>query len=542
MTSQTSIELTELTEPQPVAKAFSTRRPSTIPSSLQLPIEDDEATLHQLERSITVTSSSKTAVIITSVTLVTAISTLLNGLTTVALPTMARELSIPESLQLWPTSMQALTTGCTLLLSGTIADALGPRFMYLVGTVLQAGTILGCGLSRTAAQLIIFRGLSGIAVSLCLPSAVSIITGSFVGKRRDFAFAAMGGGQPVGFSVGLALGGVLTDTIGWRWGFYLAAVLDAVVFGIALWGLPKEIDDRGEGGLGWREKVGRLRTEIDWVGAVIASTSLAMLSYAFAAITGSASDIRQPATLSFLIVALVLVPVFIFWVGRQERLGRPAIIPNSLWRNKIFTTICLAVFLTWGSFNALETILTFYFQRVQGLSAIQSSIRFIPAPISGAISNIAMGLLVHRVKANYLVLGGCALSVAAPLAMAFAKPTSNYWESAFLANVFNPTGADSLFTISNLLITSVFPGKTQALAGGVFNTISQVGKAVGLALVAVIASSVTANSAFVDQQSPDALMEGYRATFWFCFASVVVTVVLCAWGLRQIGKVGHKRD
>ncbi|KAK4574007.1 hypothetical protein LTR86_001768 [Recurvomyces mirabilis] len=549
MTAQIATELTTLSQPLPVAKSFSTRRPSTVRSSLQDPIIDDEATLHPLERTVTVTSNSKTAVIITSVTLVTAISTLLNGLTTVALPTMARELSIPDSLQLWPTSMQALTTGCTLLLSGTIADALGSRFMYLVGTVLQAGTILGCGLSKTATQLIIFRGLSGIAVSLCLPSAVSIITGSFVGKRRDMAFASMGGGQPVGFSVGLALGGVLTDTIGWRWGFYLAAILDAVVFAIALWGLPKEIDERGgvgeEGGpagSSWKEKLGRLKTEIDWVGAVIASSSLAMLSYAFAAITGSTADIRQPATLALLITAIVLVPVFILWVGRQERLGKPAIIPNSLWRNRIFTTICLAVFLTWGSFNALETMLTFYFQRVQGLSAIQSSIRFIPAPVSGALSNIAMGLLVHRVKANYLALGGCILSIVAPLAMAFAKPQSNYWASAFLANVFNPVGADSLFTISNLLITSVFPAKTQALAGGVFNTISQVGKAVGLALVAVIASSVTTNSDYVLKDSPDALMEGYRATFWFGFASVVATVMLSAWGLRSIGKVGHKRD
>ena len=75
--------------------------------------------------------------------------------------------------------------------------------MYLVGCVLQAGFVLGCGLSQTTTQIILFRGLSGIALSFCLPSAVAIITRSFVGKRRDFAFAAMGGGQPIGFAVGL---------------------------------------------------------------------------------------------------------------------------------------------------------------------------------------------------------------------------------------------------------------------------------------------------------------------------------------------------
>ena len=354
--------------------------------------------------------------------------------------------------------------------------------MYLVGCVLQSGFTLGCGLSRNAAELILFRGLSGIAISLCLPSAVSIITATFVGKRRDFAFASMGGGQPIGFSIGLTLGGLFTDSIGWRWGFHLSAILNTVVFGIALWGLPKTIDNPplGEGAANttWAYKWERVKTEIDWTGAIIASASLAMLSYVFAAITGNQSDIKQPSSIAMLVLSVALIPLFIWWVGRQEKLGRPAIIPNSLWRNKIFTTICVAVFMTWGSFNAVETIITFYFQDVQRLSATQTSIRFLPAPVSGAIANLAMGLLVHRVSANYLVFGGCVISLVAPLAMAFATPTSSYWVSGFLGNVFNPTGADSLFTISNLLITSVFPAKTQALAGGVFNTISQVGQTI----------------------------------------------------------------
>jgi len=88
----------------------------------------------------------------------------------------------------------------------------------------------------------------------------------------------------------------------------------------------------------------------------------------------------------------------------------------------------------------------------------------------------------------------------------------------------------------------VFPAKTQALAGGVFNTISQIGKSVGLALVAVIAASVTARSESKGKTSEEAQLEGYHATFWFCFASVLVTIAISLWGLRNIGKVGHKRD
>lgn len=303
--------------------------------------------------------------------------------------------------------------------------------MYMAGSILQSFFTLGCGLARNANEIILFRALSGVAIAFCLPSAVSIITSTLDGKRRNFAFAAMGGGQPVGFSIGLTLGGVLTDSIGWRWGFYLATILNTIVFVIALWGLPSSIDSAGhsddEGPPTWKQKWYRMKTEIDWIGAIIASTSLAMLSYVFATIAGSRSSIRQPSSIVLLTLAILLIPVFIYWVGRQENLGRPAIIPNSLWRNRIFTTICVAVFFTWGSFNALETIMTFYFQDVQKYSATQTSIYFLPAPIAGVLCNVAMGYLVHRVPANWLALIGCVLSLGAPLAMVNATTNSNYW-------------------------------------------------------------------------------------------------------------------
>lgn len=125
-------------------------------------------------------------------------------------------------------------------------------------------------------QLIIFRALAGIAISFCLPSAVSIITSTFPeGRRRNIAFASMGGGQPIGFSLGLTLGGVLSDSIGWRWGFYIAAIINTVILGLAMYGLPKKYPKES---ITWT----RLTSDIDWIGALISSVSLALLSYAFA--------------------------------------------------------------------------------------------------------------------------------------------------------------------------------------------------------------------------------------------------------------------
>lgn len=210
--------------------------------------------------------------------------------------------------------------------------------MYILGCFLQSAFTLACGLSQDPFQLIFFRGLAGIAIAFCLPSAVSLITTYFPhGKRRNMAFAAMGGGQPIGFGVGLTVGGALVDSpAGWRAGFYVAAGINSLALVMSIWGLPKI---KREEPLSWNKLV----KEVDWTGALLLSTSLGMISYVFAALTGAVTSIKEPITIALLVSAVITMIAFIIWVGRQERLGRPAIIPNSLWRNKVFTSSRLPI-------------------------------------------------------------------------------------------------------------------------------------------------------------------------------------------------------
>lgn len=238
----------------------------------------------------------------------------------------------------------------------------------------------------------------------------------------------------------------------------------------------------------------------------------------------------------------MLIGGFATWVERQERLGKPAIIPNSLWKNRSFTCICISVFMVWGAFNATEQLSSFYFQYVQRLTAIDTSVRFLPAPVGGVLANIVAGLVVHRVRADLAILIAVALACLSPLLMAIADPAWSYWICVFWAMFMNAIGADTLFTISNLLITSLFPAKKQAVAGGVYNAIAQIGKSVGLASSGAIASAVTARSTLADKESPMALLEGYRASFWYCFALYGATLFVTVWGLKKIGKVGVKKE
>lgn len=108
--------------------------------------------------------------------------------------------------------------------------------------------------------------------------------------------------------------------------------------------------------------------------------------------------------------------------------------------------------------------------------------------------------------------------------------------------IFAPISVDVLFTVGIIIVSDVFPQRTQALAGAVFNTLSQLGTSVGLATTAVVSSAVTDKSSYADKESPAALMEGYRAAFWMIFAWMAVSCVVGAFGLRRLGKIGEKRD
>lgn len=171
-----------------------------------------------------------------------------------------------------------LTSGCTLLLVGSVADVVGRRPVYLIGCVLLACFSTACALAQTGTQMIVLRGFQGLAASMYMPTAISIITTAFPsGTRRNFGLASLGAGQPVGWSFGLVLGGLLANPVGWRTGFYICAGLTALVFVAGVLGIPQ---DRYTEPFVWR----RLLDEIDWVGALITSACLGMLSRVLASV------------------------------------------------------------------------------------------------------------------------------------------------------------------------------------------------------------------------------------------------------------------
>ncbi|KAJ3475218.1 hypothetical protein NLG97_g9538 [Lecanicillium saksenae] len=350
----------------------------------------------------------------------------------------------------------------------------------------------------------------------------------------------MGGGQAVGFGLGLVLGGVFCDTVGWRWGVYTTAMLNGAVLALAVWALPLEIDGNP---FKWA-MISRLHKEIDWVGAAIVSTSLALLSYELAVFSGAHADrhIRQPINGSIICVAILLLPIFGFWMRFQVNRGRPALVPNSLWSNMPFKAVCATVFLVWGALNASEQLTALYLQDIRGISALTSSLYFLPAPICGTLMNIAVALLLPRLNPAYAVAAGCLASGIAPLQLATLCRVDrpSYWQAVFPAMALNPMGADLIYVVANLVVTEAFPAKMQALAGGVFHMLSQIGKSVGIATTAVIAQQISASTGGPDAKG--SLLQGYRAGWWYNCAMGFASVLVSFWGLRKVRRLGVKRD
>lgn len=376
-------------------------------------------------------------------------------------------------------------------------------------------------------------------MALCLPSSVLLVTSNIPqGNYRNFAFACLGAGQPIGFGFGLIVGGFFIQRLSWRCGYYLAGGLTFAVFLCAMFALPADAVESQPITDIWVD----MKRDIDWVGCLLMSTCNGLLLYLLSVFASGPRHLLTSASLSLSVVALLLIPAVYLYLRRQERLGRKVIIPPSLWSNKVFTSLCVIVFIVWGCFNATQYFIALYFQEIQGLSAIQTAIRFLPQVVIGLGTSLFTGWLVKCAHADLLILGSGIITAICPLLMANVDPNWSYWSCSFFALCCIPICGDVLFTVGNLLTVSLFPDDTGGLAGGIFNTVSNLGNSFGLATAAVVAVSVTNAESSGGKDASDSLMAGYRASFLAGLVSNVFVLIAVCYGLRGVGKVGIKDE
>ncbi|EQB55877.1 major facilitator superfamily transporter [Colletotrichum gloeosporioides Cg-14] len=294
-------------------------------------------------------SKAKGVTVIVTLAGVNFLNTMGSGILIAALPQIAADVGLADGLSLWPAAVYSLAAGCLLLIFGAVADVVGAKLMWLTGSFLYAIFTVAVGLATTGIQLILFRTVLGISISMCLPTAMSFITSTFPkGNWRNVAFSMNGIGFPLGYALGLVVGGIVADTIGWRWGYYIMAMINVCLSTAAIWSLPS-VHRQSE-----KTWTRRLAEDIDWIGAVIVSVALGLLLYVLAMTTSSYTKLNDASNIALLVVAVVLLVAFPVWMDFQVKKNRPALIPNRLWRNAAFTSICVSIFLSWAALNSIQ--------------------------------------------------------------------------------------------------------------------------------------------------------------------------------------------
>ncbi|GAB1526530.1 hypothetical protein RhiTH_009697 [Rhizoctonia solani] len=486
----------------------------------------------------------------------------------IALPEIGKDLGISQADLQWLVSAYSLTSGCFLLLFGRLADLFGRKKAFLLGNVWFLAWAIGCGFAPDAISLDVMRALQGMGAAATIPSAVRLYYHSrrtissllLVVKQvgilahefppsaaRSIAFATFSAGAPLGGAIGFVIGGLMTEytSVRWRGVFYVSAGLAALTILAGALGIhrdtPSEEQDR----------------RIDWVGAFLSTAALVLLTFSLAQSSSAPDGWRTPYIPVILVVSILLLGCFVYWEHYLEtRTSRPPLMRLGLWTRAKgkFAAIQLIVLFNWSCFTTWQFFVTVFYrspvhsflnniasyQEYLGLSPIDTTIRLLPMSVSGLLCNLVIALFIGRISGTILIAVGCFFTGLAALLFAVIKPSLTYWAFGFPAAAVVVFGADFMFATGSIFVAKVALPHEQSLAGGIFNTLNQLGTAFGLAIASVVNNSVYRQSVRASGDEVESLLLGYRAAFWTCFGFGMAALVLTLVFLRGIGIVGHE--
>ncbi|RKO83042.1 major facilitator superfamily domain-containing protein, partial [Blyttiomyces helicus] len=253
----------------------------------------------------------------------------------IMLPTIGREFDMNQGDLSWIVSAFTLGNGSMLLLSGRTADIFGRRLVFLCGCLWLGLWSIGCGFATTGTQLVICRALQGVGASMTVPSAVGILASTYRrGPRRNYAFALFSAAAPVGFVTRIVLGGLFTETIGWRWLFRFLALINCLFFVSGLYAMPQH-EGHVEG-----------ERRMDVLGGILFVSGTLILTYSLSAAKFAPQGWSSPHIIILLVLSVLFFGSFIY---RQSRISYP-LMPLSIWSYPMFAVVMVIGFATWGSF------------------------------------------------------------------------------------------------------------------------------------------------------------------------------------------------
>ncbi|PCH44103.1 efflux transporter [Wolfiporia cocos MD-104 SS10] len=517
----------------------------------------------------------------------------------IALPTIGRDLNIPQYRLQWLISAYSLSSGCLLLFFGRLADLYGRKKAFLLGTFLLGIFGLGCGFANNEIAIDVLRGFHGLGAAASIPAALGILAHSIPPSRtRSVAFSTFGAGAPVGAAIGSAIGGVLTEVTKpkWRSMFFFQAGLSALVFlgGLLSFDadLPSTEKDR----------------HVDWLGAFLVTASLVLLIFILSDGSIAPNGWKTGYIIGLLVAGVILLLAYVAWerflemcqdallepepstpsgsttekcdperalpqpvpptwnpvrkveTRLQEYAVRhagkwwtsPPLMKVSLWgraQGKLGVALVLAL-LTYCTFTSFIFWIQLYYQDYIGLDPVLTMVRMLPMFVTGVICTGIVALVVGHVPLVFLVGFGLSLTATANLLFALIDTTAPYWAFGFPAAVISVFGVDFVFASGTLFVAKVCLPHEQSVGGAIFQTMTQFGTALGLAITTIVYDSqltkVSLEHGVVvningTNAPASAQLAGYRGALWTGFAIGALGAVLAIVFLRGAGIIGHTK-
>jgi EmrB/QacA subfamily drug resistance transporter len=427
----------------------------------------------------------------------------------VALPSIRTSLGFSETSLVWVVNAYILTFGGFMLLGGRLGDLFGHRRLFLIGLTIFTLASLACGIANTQALLIAARAIQGIGGAIVSAVALSLIMNLFTeNEERTRAMGYFGFVMASGGSIGVLLGGVLTNTFDWHSIFMVNIPIGIIVFALCLMLLPKT-------------NLPEVRGRLDVWGAITVTASLMLAVYAI--VNGNTAGWLGVQTLGMLAGALFLLGIFL-WI--ESRVHSP-LVPLSLFKNRTVTISNIVAILWAGAMFAWFFISALYLQLVLHYDPLHVGLAFLPANLIMAAFSFGLSArLVNRFGIRIPLSLGLYLAAAGLVLFAMAPVGGQFWISVFPAMTLLGLGAGMAFNPMLLAAMSDVPQDESGLASGVVNTAFMMGGALGLAVLASIASARAASLLGAGSEQVSALNGGYHIAFIVgaIFAALAATI------------------
>jgi EmrB/QacA subfamily drug resistance transporter len=414
----------------------------------------------------------------------------------VALPSIREDLGFSQSSLAWVANVYLLTFGGFLLLAGRLGDLFGHRRLFLAGIALFTLASLGCGLTTSQAMLVGSRAVQGLGGAVVSAVALSLITTLFTEPPERakamgvFGFVAAGGG-----TIGVLLGGILTDALTWHWIF-----LVNVPIGIAVLALASTVLRGG--------RVTPASRRLDVGGAVTVTASLVLAVYAI--VNGNQAGWTSVQTLGLLAAAGALLAAF---VAIEARTPVPLVLLGLFRLRNVSTAnavgvLWAAAMFTWFFLSAL------YLQLVLGYSPLQVGLAFLPANLIMAVLSLGLSAkLVMRFGIRAPLAAGLLLAAAGLALFARAPADGTFTVDVLPSMILLGLGAGMALNPLLLAAMNDVEPSEAGLASGVVNTSFMMGGALGLAILASLAASRSHSLLASGADRLTALTGGYHAAF-----------------------------